>query len=58
MGWEIEAELQLEDGHQIKAILTRERFDQLELKAEQRVYIKSKEAKSFPLRNEVVGSRA
>jgi sulfate transport system ATP-binding protein len=58
MGWEIEAELQLEDGHQIKAILTRERFDQLELKAEQQVYIKSKEAKSFPLRNEVVGSRA
>jgi sulfate transport system ATP-binding protein len=57
LGWEIEAELKLDDGHQVKALLSRERFDQLNLKLEQRVYIKPKEAKSFPFRNDAIGSR-
>ena len=49
LGWEIEAELTLDDGNEVKAILTREQFNELNLKPEQRVYIKSKKAKSFPL---------
>lgn len=56
LGWEIEAQLTLEDGQEVKAILTRERFDQLKLKPEQRVYIKPKDAKSFAFRSEAVGS--
>jgi sulfate transport system ATP-binding protein len=56
LGWEIEAQLQLEDGHEIRAIISRERFDQLKLKAEQRVYIKPKVAKSFANTSDVVGA--
>jgi sulfate transport system ATP-binding protein len=52
LGWEIEVQLKLDDTHEVKAILTREQFDQLNLKPEQRVYVKSKDAKSFPLRSE------
>jgi sulfate/thiosulfate transport system ATP-binding protein len=48
-GWEIQAELVLDDGQKMTAHITRDRFDQLNLIAEQRVYIKPKEAKSFPL---------
>ena len=56
LGWEIEAQLQLEDGQEIRAIISRERFDQLKLKAEQRVYIKPKVAKSFANTCDVVGA--
>jgi sulfate transport system ATP-binding protein len=48
LGWEIQAELTLDDGQVINAVLPRERFDQLNLKVQQRVYVKPKDAKSFP----------
>ena len=51
LGREIEAELILEDGQAIKAILTKEQFNQLNLEPEKRVYVKLKEAKSFPLKH-------
>ena len=49
LGWEVQVELALAaDGQIISAHLTRDRFDQLKLYAQQIVYIKPKEAKSFP----------
>jgi sulfate transport system ATP-binding protein len=49
LGWEIQAELTLDDGQVVTAHLTRDRFDQLQLEPQQKVYVKPKEAKSFPL---------
>jgi sulfate/thiosulfate transport system ATP-binding protein len=49
LGWEIQAELALDDGQEMMAHITRDRFDELNLTAGQRIYIKPKEAKSFPL---------
>ena len=49
LGWEIQAELVLDDGQVLVAHLTRERFNELELQPEQRVFVRPKEAKSFPL---------
>lgn len=49
LGWEIQAELTLDDGQVVTAHLTRERFDELNLEPQQRVYVKPKDAKSFPL---------
>jgi sulfate transport system ATP-binding protein len=49
LGWEIQAELILDDGQVITAHLTRDRFDELKLEPQQRVYIKPKDAKAFPL---------
>lgn len=49
LGWEIQAELTLDDGQVVTAHLTRERFDELQLQPQQRVYVKPKDAKSFPL---------
>jgi sulfate/thiosulfate transport system ATP-binding protein len=49
LGWEIQAELALGDGQIIMAHLSRERFDELHLETNQDVYVKPKEAKSFPL---------
>nr|WP_290222638.1 TOBE-like domain-containing protein [Trichocoleus desertorum] len=49
LGWEVQAELTLEDGQVVTAHLTRERFDELNLEPQQHVYVKPKEAKSFPL---------
>ncbi|OLP16159.1 sulfate ABC transporter ATP-binding protein [Leptolyngbya sp. 'hensonii'] len=49
LGWEIQAELTLDDGQVVTAHLTRERFDDLKLEPNQRVYVKPKEAKSFPI---------
>ncbi len=49
LGWEIQAELTLDDGQVVTAHLTRDRFDQLNLEPQQKVYVKPKEAKSFPL---------
>ncbi|MEB3294538.1 MAG: sulfate/molybdate ABC transporter ATP-binding protein [Synechococcales bacterium] len=49
LGWEIQAELVLDDGQEMVAHITRDRFDQLNLEENQRVYIKPKDAKSFPL---------
>lgn len=47
LGWEIQAELTLEDGQSFEVLLSRELFDQLDLKAKQQVYVKPKEAKVF-----------
>ncbi|MGI8504679.1 MAG: sulfate/molybdate ABC transporter ATP-binding protein [Hassallia sp.] len=49
LGWEIQVELTLDDGQVVTAHLTRDRFDELHLEAQQRVYVKPKDAKSFPL---------
>jgi sulfate transport system ATP-binding protein len=49
LGWEIQAELTLDDGQVLTAHLTRDRFDQLNLEPQQRVFVKPKEAKAFPL---------
>ncbi|CCH67915.1 Sulfate and thiosulfate import ATP-binding protein CysA [Richelia intracellularis HH01] len=49
LGWEIQAELYLDDGQEVTAHLSREKFDQLNLEPKQRVYVKPKDAKSFPL---------
>lgn len=49
LGWEIQAELMLDDGQVVTAHLSRERFNELNLEPQQRVYVKPKEAKSFPL---------
>jgi sulfate transport system ATP-binding protein len=49
LGWEIQVELSLDDGQFVTAHLTRDRFDELELEPQQRVYVKPKDAKSFPL---------
>lgn len=48
LGWEVQAELTLEDGQVVNAILSRERFNELNLVTQQQVYVKPKDAKSFP----------
>ncbi|XGV96882.1 MAG: sulfate/molybdate ABC transporter ATP-binding protein [Leptolyngbya sp. BL-A-14] len=49
LGWEIQAELTLEDGQSVTVYLTREKFDQLDLQPKQKVYLKPKKARSFVL---------
>jgi sulfate/thiosulfate transport system ATP-binding protein len=49
LGSEIQAELALDDGQVIMAHLTREHFDRLQLEPQQQVFVKPKEAKSFPI---------
>ncbi|MGA7933858.1 MAG: TOBE-like domain-containing protein [Kovacikia sp.] len=49
LGWEIQAELTLDDGQVVTAHLTRDRFDDLNLEPQQRVFVKPKDAKAFPL---------
>jgi sulfate/thiosulfate transport system ATP-binding protein len=49
LGSEIQAELALDDGQIITAHLTREHFDKLQLEPQQQVFVKPKQAKSFPL---------
>ncbi|MTJ49978.1 TOBE-like domain-containing protein [Dolichospermum sp. UHCC 0259] len=49
LGWEIQVELTLDDGQTMTAHLTRERFDELKLEPQEKVYVKPKDAKSFPL---------
>jgi sulfate transport system ATP-binding protein len=49
LGWEIQVELGLDDGQTVTAYLTRDRFDQLNLEPRERVFVKPKDAKSFPL---------
>ncbi|OWY68418.1 sulfate ABC transporter ATP-binding protein [cyanobacterium TDX16] len=48
LGWEIETELILEDGQPVRAVLSREKFDQLQLEPQQKVYVKPKKARAFP----------
>jgi len=49
LGWEIQVELALDDGQIVTAHLTRDRFDELKLEPQERVYVKPKDAKSFPI---------
>ncbi|HEY9596576.1 MAG TPA: TOBE-like domain-containing protein, partial [Cyanophyceae cyanobacterium] len=49
LGWEVQAELVLDDGQVVMANLSREQFNKLQLEPQQRVYVKPKDAKAFPL---------
>ncbi|KZL50447.1 sulfate ABC transporter ATP-binding protein [Nodularia spumigena CENA596] len=49
LGWEIQIELTLDDGQVVAAHLTRDRFNELQLEPQERVYVKPKDARSFPL---------
>jgi sulfate transport system ATP-binding protein len=49
LGWEVQAELVLDDGQVLTAHLTRERFNELNLQPQQNVYIEPKDTKSFSL---------
>ncbi|MCM0592639.1 MAG: sulfate/molybdate ABC transporter ATP-binding protein [Gloeotrichia echinulata IR180] len=49
LGWEVQVELIFDDGQVVTAHLTRERFDELQIEPRERVYVKPKDAKSFPL---------
>lgn len=53
LGWEIQVELVFDDGQILTATLPREKFDELNLSAQQRVYVKPKGAKSFPVESSV-----
>ncbi|WP_254565156.1 sulfate/molybdate ABC transporter ATP-binding protein [Oscillatoria sp. HE19RPO] len=47
LGWEIQLELLLNSGAILTAQLSRERYDELQLKANQEVYVKPKETRIF-----------
>lgn len=47
LGWEIQAEVLLEDGQQFTVYLTREQFERLKLQAHQQVYVRPKDVKTF-----------
>jgi sulfate/thiosulfate transport system ATP-binding protein len=49
LGWEIQAELILDDGQVLTAHLSRDRYNEIQIQPNQRVYIKPKDTKSFPL---------
>lgn len=49
LGWEVQVELLLDDGQVLNAHLNRDRFKELQLQPNQRVFVKPKEAKTFPL---------
>ncbi|BAZ49741.1 sulfate ABC transporter ATPase subunit [Nostoc sp. NIES-4103] len=49
LGWEIQLELTLDDGQVVTANLTRDRYNELQLEPQQCVFIKPKDAKSFPV---------
>lgn len=49
LGWEVQAELSLADGQVVTANLARDRFSQLQLQPQQRVYVKPKDVKSFAI---------
>lgn len=48
LGWEVMIEVQLESGELVTANLSRDQFNQLELRASQPIYIKPKTLKTFP----------
>lgn len=49
LGREVQAELMLDDGQVVNAVLQRENFNELNLKSQQQVYLKLKDARAFPL---------
>ena len=48
LGREIQTELVLESEQVVTAYVSRERFDSLQLKRDQQVYVKPKHAMTFP----------
>jgi sulfate/thiosulfate transport system ATP-binding protein len=48
LGWEVEAQLTLEDGHPVQAILTRDQFERLQLQPQQKVYVEPRNPRAFP----------
>jgi sulfate transport system ATP-binding protein len=48
LGWEIRVELILKSGDVVNAYLSREQFNQLDIRDSQYVYVKSKQARVFP----------
>lgn len=48
LGWEVIVEARLESGELVTANLSRDRFNQIELRSDQRVYLKPKSVKTFP----------
>jgi sulfate transport system ATP-binding protein len=48
LGWEVIVEVRLESGELVTANLSRDRFNQLQLRSEQPIYIKPKSLKTFP----------
>ncbi|ARV57853.1 sulfate ABC transporter ATP-binding protein [Nostocales cyanobacterium HT-58-2] len=49
LGWEIRVELVLKSGETVNAHLSREQFNRLNISEEQRVYVKPKQARVFPV---------
>lgn len=47
LGWEVQAEVKLEDGQTFTVHLSREQFDRLQLQSYQQVYVKPKSTKFF-----------
>ncbi|GAP94157.1 sulfate/molybdate ABC transporter ATP-binding protein [Leptolyngbya sp. NIES-2104] len=48
LGWEVIVEVRLESGELITVNLGRDRFNQIELRSDQRVHLKPKSVKTFP----------
>lgn len=48
LGWEIQVEILLNDGHEVVAHITRETFSQLSLRRQQRVFVKLNKTLFFP----------
>ena len=48
LGWEILVEVRLESGELVTANLSRDRFNQLNVRSQQQVYIRPKSIKTFP----------
>ncbi len=53
LGWEIQAELILEDGQSVTAHLTRDQFAQHSLQPGHKVFIRPKYTKSFPIQEQI-----
>ncbi|MEA5535177.1 sulfate/molybdate ABC transporter ATP-binding protein [Crocosphaera sp. XPORK-15E] len=49
LGWEIQAEIELEDSHEVVAHLSREKFDQLNLKTQEKVFVKPSKMRFFQM---------
>jgi sulfate/thiosulfate transport system ATP-binding protein len=48
LGWEIRVELVLKSGETVTGVLSREQFNHLNIREDQRVYVKPKQARVFP----------
>ncbi len=48
LGWEIQTEIRLPDGHDVVAHLSREQFTHLNLSSGQKIFVKLRKTRSFP----------